>query len=83
MLRLLQKLEMQLREGRDTIASFYHEGKLIVRTKVPHKRGELRGKLLHFIRQQLRLNEEEFQSLEQCVLYRSEYLELLKRKGRL
>ena len=40
-------------------------------------------KLLHFIRQQLRLNEQEFQSLKQCVLYRSEYLELLKRKGRL
>ncbi len=46
MLRLLRKLEMQLREGRDTIASFYHEGRLIVRTKVPHKRGELKGKLL-------------------------------------
>jgi len=34
---------MNIRQGRDTIASFYYEERLIVRTKVPHKKGELKG----------------------------------------
>ena len=82
-LRLLHKLEMEIREGRDTIASFSYEGRLIIRTKVPHKRGELKGKLLHFIRQQLKLNEEEFHRLTQCRLFRADYVELLRKKGKL
>jgi hypothetical protein len=38
-LKLFEKLGMHIREGKDTTASFYHEGRLIVRTKVPHKMG--------------------------------------------
>jgi len=82
-LSLLHKLEMEIREGQDTIGSFYDQGRLIIRTKVPHKRGELKGKLLYFIRQQLKLNEEEFHQLQQCRLFRADYIELLRKKGKL
>lgn len=82
-LRLFGKLEMDIREGRDTIASFYHEGRLIIRTKVPHKRGELKGKLLYFIRQQMRLNDKEFEELRECKIYKDDYVGLLKKKGKL
>lgn len=34
-LRLFQKLGMDIREGRDTIASLFLDGRLIIRTKVP------------------------------------------------
>lgn len=53
-LRAFQKLGMQIREGRDTLAFFYCGDRLVLWTKVPHKRGELKGKLPYYIRQQLR-----------------------------
>jgi hypothetical protein len=82
-LRLFQKLEMDIREGRDTIARLYVDGVLVVRTKVPHKRGELKGNLPHFIRQQLRLNEEEFADLRRCTIYRDDYVNILRKKGKI
>ncbi|MDI6791416.1 MAG: hypothetical protein QME81_00920 [bacterium] len=79
-LRLFEKLKMDVREGRDTIASFRYEGKVVVRTKVPHKRGELKGDLPYFIRQQLRVNERQFKGLIDCTLYREDYEIILKEK---
>jgi len=45
-LNLFEKLEMEVREGRDTIAKFRYDGKVVIRTKVPHKRGELQVDVL-------------------------------------
>jgi len=78
---LFQKLEMEVREGRDTIAKFRYNGEVIVRTRVPHKSGDLKGQLVHFIRQQLRLNETQFQELVSCTLSRKDYEIILKSKG--
>jgi hypothetical protein len=78
---LFQKLEMEVREGRDTIAKFRYNGEVLVGTRVPHKSGELKGQLVHFIRQQLRLNETQFQELVSCTLSRKDYEIILKSKG--
>jgi len=43
--------------------------------------GELKGRLPHYIRQQLRLNEEQFSKLLKCETGRREYVEILKDKG--
>ena len=80
-IRVFEKLDMEIREGRDTIAKFRYKGKVIVRTKVPHKRGELKGKLPHFIRQQLRINDKQLRSLIGCTLYRQDYEAMLREKG--
>ncbi|MFH0774078.1 MAG: hypothetical protein V2A53_01090 [bacterium] len=80
-LKVFEKLEMEIREGRDTIAKFRYKDRVITRTKVPHKRGELRGKLPYFIRQQLRVNEEQIRGLIDCTLYRKDYERILKEKG--
>jgi hypothetical protein len=80
-LRVFDKLEMEVREGRDTLAFFRWEGRPILWTKVPHKRGELKGKLPHFIRQQLRLNEDQFRVVIDCTIWRKEYVEILCSKG--
>jgi hypothetical protein len=80
-LRAFQKLGMEIREGRDTLAFFRWEGQLILWTKVPHKRGELRGKLPHLVRQQLRLNEQQFRELIACPLGQAEYVKILRNKG--
>lgn len=46
-LQAFDKLGMEIREGRDTLAFFRWGGQVILWTKVPHKRGELKGKLLN------------------------------------
>lgn len=80
-LKTFEKLGMELREGRDTIAKFKYKEKVITRTKVPHKRGELKGNLPYLIRQQLRINNEQFQGFIGCRLYRQDYETILKGKG--
>lgn len=72
---------MEIREGRDTLAFFKLKGKVILWTKVPHGRGDVRGKLSYFIRQQLRLNEKQFMELQDCLIWRDQYIEILKNKG--
>jgi hypothetical protein len=76
-----QKLKMEIREGRDTLAFFYCGPRLILWVKVPHKRGELKGRLPYYIRQQLRLDEEQFRQLIRCQLRRAEYVRILRTKG--
>jgi len=66
-LKLFDKLEMKIR--------------IVLWTKVPHKKGDIKGKLQYFIRQQLKLNEKEFQDLVKCIIWRKDYIEILKKKG--
>jgi hypothetical protein len=80
-LRAFDKLGLEIREGRDTLAFFRWEGQVILWTKVPHKRGELKGKLPYLVRQQLRLNESQFRELIACPMGRREYIEVLRIKG--
>lgn len=79
--QIFEKLNMEIREGRDTLAFLKVEDKIILWSKVPHKKGELKGKLRYFIRQQLKLSERQFKDLQDCKIWRKEYLEILKSKG--
>jgi hypothetical protein len=80
-LKVFDKLQMEIKEGRDTIAKFRFKDKVITRTKVPHKRGELKGMLPYFVRQQLRVNETQLKGFIDCTLYRKDYEKILKEKG--
>lgn len=80
-LRAFKKLHMEIREGRDTLAFFYCGPRLVLWAKVPHKRGELKGRLPYYIRQQLRLDEEQFRQLVRCQVRKAEYVKILKDKG--
>ena len=75
---LVQKLGLVTRDSRDRLAWFEHQGKIVTRTKRSHGRGDLPG---HLIRQQLKLNDEELSGILGCKLYRSDYLQILNRKG--
>ena len=79
-LQIFNKLEREIREGRDTLAFLRYKGQTILWTKVPHKKGELKGNLRYFIRQQLKLNETQFRGLRRCDLWREDYIEILKDK---
>lgn len=79
--RVFHKLGMEIREAKDRLAWFVHEGKRILMTKRSHGRGELKGRTAHLIRQQLRLNEEQFRQVVACPLDRQGYIEILRQKG--
>ena len=80
-LKVFTKLDMEVTEGRDTQAKFRHEGKVITWSRVSHGKGDAGGKIPHFIRQQLKVNEEQFRKLVDCSYRRKDYEQILRAKG--
>lgn len=79
---ITRKLEMRVREGRDTLAFFFYNGqKTGIFTRVSHTRGSLKGRITSFIRQQLHLNEDQFRDLINCPLDKEGYVRILKDTG--
>jgi hypothetical protein len=75
------KLGMIIRDGKDKHALFYHNGKIILKTKRSFGRGKLDGNIPYLIRQQMKLSESEFEELVDCPLTLQEYVDILKKKG--
>jgi hypothetical protein len=76
--RLENKLNLKTRNSGDRLAWFEYDGKVIVRTKRSHGNKDLPANL---IRQQLKVNEQEFAGLISCSLSLQDYVEILKTKG--
>lgn len=79
--KVFNKLRMEVRDGKDRLALFYHEGKLILRTKRSLGNRKINSKIRYLIRQQLKLSEAEFSNVVDCTLERAGYIKILKRKG--
>ena len=77
--RLVEKLGMTVRDSRDVLAWFEYEGKIITRTRRSKGSGDL--PMQHSIRQQMKLNEEEFRQAIGCTLTLEGYVEILRGKG--
>jgi hypothetical protein len=77
--RLALKFELKLREGRDLLAWFEYDGKIITRTRRSKGSGDL--PMQHSIRQQLKLNEQQLRDAIGCSLTREGYIEILRGKG--
>jgi hypothetical protein len=75
------KFEMEIRQGADIKADLWVDGKMILRTYRSHGSGKMSGNIPKFIRQQMRLNEAEFEDAINCPLKRDGYIEILRRKG--
>jgi len=73
--------KVELREGRDTLAKIFCDGKLILFTKVPHGKGALDGRLIYYIRNQFKLGEADFRDFVRCTLSAEDYKKILKTKG--
>ena len=76
--KLVSKLSLSVRNSRDRLAWFEHDGKVVTRTKRSHGHGDLPGNL---IRQQLKLNESQLAEIIGCKLERSDYIAILREKG--
>ncbi|MGH8278652.1 MAG: hypothetical protein ACRETQ_03685 [Gammaproteobacteria bacterium] len=79
--RAWNKLGMVIKPGRDRWARFYYEGKWILSTRRSWGSGKLDGHVPDFIRQQMKLNEDQFRDLISCPLQLEGYVEILKSKG--
>lgn len=77
--RLVARLGLKTRDSGDLLAWFEYEGKVITRTRRSKGSGDL--PMQHSIRQQLKLNDEEFRKAIDGTLTRQDYIALLKRKG--
>lgn len=77
-----QKLGFTLDYGSaDVKANLIIDDKLILRTRRSHGRGRLGGNIPYMIRQQMKLNQAQFEDAIACPLGRQDYLHLLRSKG--
>jgi hypothetical protein len=80
--RAWEKLGFQVDDKRrDVHARLWVEGVLILSTRRSHGAGKLDGKIPYFIRQQMKLSEDQFSQAIACPLGRDDYLAILKGKG--
>jgi hypothetical protein len=76
--RIVQKFRMTTRQGRDLLAWFEYDGRVITRTRRSKGSGDLPFRL---IRKQLELNEQQFRDAINCSLERDGYITILREKG--
>ena len=79
--RAWAKLGISVKDSGDRHARLYQNGKLIIWTRRSMGSGKLDGDIPSFIRQQMKLDEEQFSRLIACPLKLPEYLQILKGKG--
>lgn len=72
---------MVIKNAGDRHAKFYEGGKLILTTMRSFGSGNLDGIIQHKIRQQMKLDEDQFSRLIACPLKRPEYVDILRKKG--
>jgi len=77
---LINKLQLEIRDTGDRHAFFVHEGRKVIKTKISHGHCELPD---YWYRKQLLVNERQLAGLIGCTLSRSDYVEILKTKGRI
>jgi hypothetical protein len=76
--KLESKLQLKTRNSGDRLAWFEHDGKVITRTKRSHGNKDLP---VNLIRQQLKVNENQFSGLLSCSFSREDYVQTLIDKG--
>ena len=79
--QISEKLGVKLREGKDLCGWVEYQGVKILPVRMSKGEGDAPGKVGHKIRQQYRLNEEQFALLRDCPLKYEGYIEILKTKG--
>jgi hypothetical protein len=77
--KIVNKLGMQTRDTHDRLAWLVHNGETIVRTR--RSQGNSKHLPEHLIRQQLKINEEQFAGLISCHVSKQDYIQILTDKG--
>jgi hypothetical protein len=77
--RIVNKLGMETRNSYDRLAWLVHNGVTVVRTRRSHGKGKFVP--ADKIRQQLKVNEEQFAGLISCSISKQDYIKILAEKG--
>ncbi len=77
--RIANKLELKTRDTHHLLAWMEHDGHVVVKTRRSHGSGDLIA--TNSIRQQLKLNEDQFRKMVKCTLSRIDYIDILRQKG--
>ena len=77
--KLVGKFGLKTRESGDKLAWLEYDGKIVVRTRRSHKKGDL--PMQNSIRKQLKLNENQLRDAIGCTLSFEQYIEILRTKG--
>jgi len=77
--RIFRKLEMETRNSYDLLAFFVHNGVRILKTRRSHGKGKFVP--ANKIRQQLKVNEEQFAGLISCDVSKQDYIKILTQKA--
>jgi hypothetical protein len=78
--RIVQKYGFTIRDSGDRHAYLEHEGRIVVRTKRSHVKGQDLP-FSHKIRQQLHMSEQQLAGAISCVFTRDQYLRHLRERG--
>jgi len=73
--KIVGKLGMETRNSSDRLAWLVHEGVTVVRTRRSH--GNSKYLPEHQIRQQLKVNEDQFAGLISCSVSKEQYIQIL------
>lgn len=77
--RIVKKLGLETRKGKDLLAWFEYEGRMIARTRRSHGSGDL--PMQRSIPKQLKLTEKQVRDVINCKLNRDAYIEILRAQG--
>ena len=76
--RMIDKFGFETRVGRDLLAWLTYNGKRVVQTRRSKGSGDL--PMEYSMRNQLKLNEDQFNEARRCVMTKAEYIAILKEK---
>ena len=79
--KIFTKLNLQLRSTTHKYGWLVVNGNKILRVHFSHGKGDIPKKIIHKIRGQLKLSEDDFIKLIKCPLSYDAYIEILKDKG--
>ncbi|HEX7182626.1 MAG TPA: hypothetical protein VF756_12350 [Thermoanaerobaculia bacterium] len=80
--RAWEKVGMSVQDRSvDRWAYLFVSGKRVIATRRSRGSGKISGKIPHLIRQQMKLDENQFRDLVNCPLDREGYLKILHEKG--
>ena len=77
--RMIDKFGFETRDGRDLLAWLTYNGKRVVKTRRSKGSGDL--PMEYSMRNQLKLNEDQFNEARRCVMTKVEYIAILKEKN--
>jgi hypothetical protein len=78
MLSVLNKLKMKIEKTHHKNAYFEYNGKLHLKTRISHGKGDIPKPVIERIRKQLFLDHSQFKDLVNCPLGYEEFVEILK-----